>query len=165
MVERSMIYAFFARRGRIAFAAVACGILALLPPALAAPLDKNACAKLAQDMQYMKLLNVDKLMEKGPAWAVSHLSPVDLNLVRQYIDLDEQMRFRCSAPESLVHLKNLDEVDEENSQAGQTADGEAKKAQAGDGAERAPSTPEKHKTAKTPAAKKSPPPPGAPSAQ
>ncbi len=151
------IFAFCARPGRIAFGAVACGFLALLPPALAAPLDKNACAKLAQDMQNMKLLDVDKLMESGPAWAASHLSPADLTLVRQYIDLDEQMKFRCSAPGSLVHLKHLDDEDEENSQGGQTAEGGAKKGQAGDGAEHAASAPEKHKAAKAPAKKSQPP--------
>ncbi len=80
----------------------------------AAPLDKATCAKLTQDMQNMKALDVDKLMEKGPSWAVSHLSPGDLNLVRQYIDLDEQMKFRCSAPGSLVHLKHLEDEDDES---------------------------------------------------
>lgn len=157
-MEGSMrIFAFLASRGRIAFGAAACGLLALLPPALAAPLDKNACAKLAQDMQNMKLLDVGKLMENGPTWAVSHLSPADLSLVRQYIDLDEQMKFRCSAPGSLVHLKHLDEEEEENSQGGQTAEGGAKKGQAGDGVETAPSTPQKHKAAKTPVRKIQPP--------
>lgn len=82
--------------------------------ARATPLDKNTCAKIAQDIQNMKALDVDKLMEKGPAWAVDNLSPGDLGLVRQYIDLDEQMKFRCSAPSSLVHLKQLEEEDEEN---------------------------------------------------
>ena len=135
-------------------AAASVGVLALLQPALAAPLDKNACAKLAQDVQNMKMLDVDKLMEKGPAWAASHLSPAELSLVRQYIDLDEQMKFRCSAPGSLVHLKNLDEVDEENNQASQS-EGEAKKAQAGDGVEGVPSQ-EKHKAAKSPAKKSQP---------
>jgi hypothetical protein len=89
------------------------GFLVPVSSAYAAPLDKNSCAKLAQDVQNMKLLEVDKLMEKGPAWAASHLSSPDLNLIRQYIDLDEQMRFRCSAPSSLVHLKHLDDEDEE----------------------------------------------------
>jgi hypothetical protein len=82
--------------------------------ASAAPLDKAACGKLAQDLLNMKALDVDKLMERGPAWAVAHLSPADLALVRQYIDLDEQMKFRCSAPSSLVHLKHLEDEDEDN---------------------------------------------------
>ena len=77
-------------------------------------MDKNTCAKLAQEIQNLKALDVDKLMENGPAWAAGHLSPGDLGLVRQYIDLDEQMRFRCSAPGSLVHLKHLEDEDEDN---------------------------------------------------
>jgi hypothetical protein len=179
LVKGSMRNIWRTRLGGIAFAGAALGLIALLPSALAAPLDKDACAKLAQDIQNMKLLDVDKLMERGPTWAASHLSPAELSLVRQYIDLDEQMKFRCSAPGSLVHLKNLDEVDEENTQASQASESEEKKAQAGDDAEhtpanqrkserhrarvtgddagRAPASPEKHKATKTPAKKSQPP--------
>ena len=55
----------------------------------------------------------------------------DLNLVRLYIELDEQLKFRCSAPSSLVHLKHLDDEDEENGAAKQadSADGEAEEDQ------------------------------------
>jgi hypothetical protein len=139
---------------RIAYAAFAPIILALALPAAAAPLDKAACAKLAQDLQNMKALEVDKLMEKGPSWAVSHLSPGDLGLIRQYIDLDEQMKFRCSAPGSLVHLKHLDEEDDEGSQkpSAESAESGAKKQQSGDDEEDAPEPPQNRKAAKTPAA-------------
>src|SRR5208282_4849858 len=117
------------------------------------------CAKLALDMQNMKALEIDKLMKNGPAWATSHLSAADLSLVREYIDLDEQLKFRCSAPSSLVHLKHLDEEDEESAQGkpAESPDGEVKKDQAGDGQEEGPPpAAEKHKAAKAPA-KKSPP--------
>jgi hypothetical protein len=99
-------------------------LLASIAPAnaLAAPLDKNGCAKLAQEFQNLKALDVDKLMENGPSWAVSHLSPTDLDLIRQYIDLDEQMKFRCAAPSSLVHLKNLEPEDEDSSSEAASAD-------------------------------------------
>jgi hypothetical protein len=142
-------------RGRLVFAA-ALSVLALLPlKTIAAPLDKAACAKLTVDMQNMKALEIDKLMEKGPAWAASHLTAADLSLIRQYIDLDEQMRFRCAAPGSLVHLKHIEEDDEEaarnNAQAG--ADADAKKDQSGDGEQEAPATPDKREAAKTPKAK------------
>ena len=79
----------------------------------ASPLDKAACAKIALDLQNLRALDVDKLMANGPAWAADHLSAADLAVVRQYIDLDEQMKFRCTAPGSLVHLKRLDDDDEE----------------------------------------------------
>lgn len=117
---------------------------AFLPvSALAAPLDKNACAKLAQDLQNLKALDVDKLMERGPAWAAGHLSPGDLALVRQYIDLDEQMKFRCDAPGSLVHLKHLEDEDEDNG-AKPADDASSAKGRS----ESAPSKPPKPKAAK-----------------
>ncbi len=94
--------------------ALAAAIFLAEDAAAAAQLDKNACAKLAQDLQNMKALDVDKLMENGPAWAAAHLSTADLGLVRQYIDLDEQMKFRCAAPSSLVHLKHLEDEDEDS---------------------------------------------------
>jgi hypothetical protein len=99
----------------LAFCALVSSALLHLPAlAWAAPLDKTSCAKLAQDLQNLKALEVDKLMENGPSWAVAHLSSGDLGLIRQYIDLDEQMKFRCSAPSSLVHLKHLEDEDEDN---------------------------------------------------
>lgn len=147
----------------LALGAAICTLVALLAPAASAPLDKDACAKLALDMQNMKMLEVDKLMENGPAWAASHLSSDDLNLVRLYIELDEQLKFRCSAPSSLVHLKHLDDEDEENGAAKQagSADREAKKttsdAQEEDAPKPKPAPAAKQKAAKAPA-KKSPPP-------
>lgn len=151
----------FAKPGQLALGAAVCGLFALPAPSVAAPLDKDSCAKLTQDMQNMKMLEVDKLMEKGPSWAVSHLTSADLSLVRQYIDLGEQLKFRCSAPSSLVRLKHLDD-DEDDGQAKQAgaADGEAKKAQTGDGQEEeAPAAkpkPEKQKAAKAPVKKAAP---------
>lgn len=114
----------FHRPAHVAVRVFALGVTAVLAnPAGAAPLDKNACAKLAQELQNLKALDVDKLMENGPSWAVAHLSPGDLGLVRQYIDLDEQMKFRCSAPSSLVHLKHLEDEDEDAGAAKPAADG------------------------------------------
>ena len=125
---------------------------AFLPvSALAAPLDKNACAKLAQDLQNLKALDVDKLMERGPAWAAGHLSAGDLALVRQYIDLDEQMKFRCDAPGSLVHLKHLEDEDEDNgAKPADDASGQKERS------ESAPSKPPKPKAAKVPEKAKRP---------
>jgi hypothetical protein len=140
-----------AGRGGLAFAA-GFAVLPFLPlRTIAAPLDKAACAKLAMDMQNMKALEIDKLMEKGPAWAASHLPAADLSLIRQYIDLDEQMRFRCAAPGSLVHLKHIEEDDEEaaRNNAEAAAEADAKKDQSGDGEQQAaPAATEKRKAAK-----------------
>ena len=148
----------------LASATVAFVLLALPAPAASTPLDKDACAKLALDMQNMKMLEVDKLMENGPAWAASNLSERDLSLVRPYIELDEQLKFRCSAPSSLVHLKHLDDEDEENGAAKQADPLTAKPrrtkpATAQEEEAPAPKPAAKQKAAKAPA-KKSPPRPG-----
>ncbi len=126
---------------------------AFLPvSASAAPLDRNACARLAQEIQNLKALDVDRLMERGPAWAAGHLSTGDLALVRQYIDLDEQMKFRCDAPRSLVHLKHLEDEDEDNGAKAAAADASGAK----DRGESAPSKTSKPKAAKAPEKAKRP---------
>jgi hypothetical protein len=150
-------FALLLRAGRGGFAfAAAFAVLPFLPlRTIAAPLDKATCAKLAVDMENMKALEIDKLMEKGPAWAASHLPAAELSLIRQYIDLDEQMRFRCAAPGSLVHLKHLEEDDEEagRNSTQDSAESGVKKDQSGDSEQAAPAAAEKRKAAKAPKAK------------
>jgi hypothetical protein len=134
-----------------AFALVLSAPALLSVGAAASPLDKNSCAKLAQELQNLKALDVDRLMANGPAWAAGHLSSGDLGLVRQYIDLDEQMKFRCSAPSSLVHLKHLEDEDEDNgAKPAENASG------AKDRSEGAPLKPPKPKAAKAPEKAKRP---------
>lgn len=97
-----------------------------LVPAFSAPLDKDACANLSQEMQNLKALDVDKLMEKGPEWAISNLSQNDLSLIRRYINLDEQIKFRCLPPGSLVRLHAPDEDEGEDATEAAENDGAAK---------------------------------------
>src|SRR5258708_35868619 len=66
------------------FCAAALSVVAIpLMEGHATPLDKNACARVAQDMQNLKALDVDKLMGNGSAWGVSHVSPVNSGLSRE----------------------------------------------------------------------------------
>ncbi|MBI4724923.1 MAG: hypothetical protein HY765_08085, partial [Rhodomicrobium sp.] len=136
--------------GQFASLGLAFGLTFLPLAAIAAPLGKDACAKLAQDLQDMKALDVERLMENGPSWAVSHLSPADLNLVRRYIDLGEQVKFRCTAPGTLVRLKH---IEEEEGEGGPKSPAEVKdkgpgKAQAGNSQASAPSPAPKPKPVK-----------------
>ena len=140
----------FSAPARLLCCAAAFGFLALAPlPAPAAPLDKATCAKLTSDMLNLKALEVDRLMDNGPAWAAAHLSPADLSLIRQYIDLDEQLKFRCSAPSSLVHLKHLDEEDE-GGQAAADGAAETKKTQNGGEDDDAPAPKKRPRAARAP---------------
>lgn len=108
----SKSFSFFAPFCRTSI--LVCAMLAAAP-AFPAPLDKDACTNLSQEMQNLKALDVDKLMEKGPEWAISNLSQTDLNLVRRYIDVDEQIKFRCLPPSSLVHLRAPEGDEDEDS--------------------------------------------------
>ncbi len=93
--------------------------LSMVRPGSASPLDKEACDGLTQALQNLKALDVAKLMENGPAWAVTHLSPTDLDLIRRYIHTDEQMRFRCTPASALVQLKHLDEAEDDGAHTAQ----------------------------------------------
>ena len=63
--------------------------------AFAAPLDKGACEQLQAERATLVGLRIDQVFARGPDWAKANLTPPDLDLVKRYIDLDEQLKFRC----------------------------------------------------------------------
>jgi hypothetical protein len=63
--------------------------------ARAEPLDKEACTKLQVEKQTLVVLGVDKEFGKGADWAKANLPPAELNLVKRYLVIDEQLKFRC----------------------------------------------------------------------
>jgi hypothetical protein len=64
---------------------------------LAEPLDKDACAKLATERQSLANMGVEQNMAKGPQWASTNLPASGLDLIKRYITVDEQIKFRCRA--------------------------------------------------------------------
>ena len=70
---------------------------ALLPSAgaIAAPLDKEACANL--EIQKRKLMTPDvrAALERGPDWVKAHLDSVKIEQVREFLLVEEQVAFRC----------------------------------------------------------------------
>jgi hypothetical protein len=77
--------------GRATLAALAAA--ALCSPAAAAPLDKEACDKLKAEHATMGI--VKDHIAKGPEWGKSHLSKDQLKDVERYIQMEEQIAFRC----------------------------------------------------------------------
>ncbi len=98
-------------KGPMARAAGLFALLALLgaESARAIPLDKETCANLALEKQGLQSLKVEDMMAKGPDWASLNLSQGDLNLIRRYIEVDEQIKFRCTPAKMLVKLRGLEE--------------------------------------------------------
>jgi hypothetical protein len=78
-------------------------VLVALVPARATPLDKDTCLKLKTEQEQLENAGVERDMEKGPAWAKANLAPEKLTQVKRFIELEEQILFRCRA-KSLVTL-------------------------------------------------------------
>lgn len=103
------------------FLALVLSLLAARTTVSAGPLDKAQCDALSAETKGLLALNIDKYLDKGPEWALSHLSADDLNHVRRFIEVDEQYKFRCLPPAALVKLEQLEE-DEASGPVPVTAD-------------------------------------------
>jgi hypothetical protein len=83
------------RRRTLEFLAVLGAGMAMASGLSAEPLDKEACERLQSEKQTLVVLGVDKEFSKGPEWAKANLAQSELNLLKRYIDLEEQLKFRC----------------------------------------------------------------------
>ena len=92
--------------------------------ALAAPLDAEACGKLVQQRDALEARGVRQLVTSGPPQARGQLTPDQISHVRQLMDLDGQLRFRCPLDKPVAALKE----DPPEEQVDGTSDGVAAKA-------------------------------------
>jgi hypothetical protein len=65
--------------------------------ASAAPLDEESCQRLRTEKEALTVLGIDKYFEHGAAWVKSNLTSADHNLVKRYVNVFEQLKFRCRA--------------------------------------------------------------------
>ena len=63
--------------------------------AAAAQLDKAACEVLKTEQATLVTAGTKTDMDKGPEWAKANLAPDRLQQVARYIELEEQLSFRC----------------------------------------------------------------------
>ena len=78
-------------------------LAAALAQARAAPLDAESCAKLMNEHGQLEQAGVEADMAKGPEWAKANLLPEKLERIRRFIEIEEQLLFRCRQ-KSLVSL-------------------------------------------------------------
>lgn len=86
--------------GRLVYASVLTICIAIssgLHPASAAPLDEDSCKRLRMEKEALTVLGIDKYFEQGAAWVKSNLTSADHNLVKRYVNVFEQLKFRCRA--------------------------------------------------------------------
>lgn len=60
------------------------------------PLDKEACERLRTEQKALSVLGVDKFFDHGAEWVKANLTAADHNLVERYVNVFEQLKFRCS---------------------------------------------------------------------
>ena len=63
--------------------------------AVAEPLAKEACAKLEVDRQKLNTPKMQAALEQGPDWVKNHLNEADIEKVREFLLVEEQLKFRC----------------------------------------------------------------------
>lgn len=74
---------------------VAAALLAAACPAAAEPLAKDACDGLKAEQDALAAAGIKDDLARGPAWGRTNLKPDRLVQVARYIDLEEQLLFRC----------------------------------------------------------------------
>jgi len=97
---------------------IAAIVLSAPGAASANPLDEQACQRLKTERQALTVLGIDKHIEKGAAWAKERLTVADLNLVKRYLDVFEQIKFRCEKIVALVEPEEKDDDDDDSAAAG-----------------------------------------------
>lgn len=63
--------------------------------ATAAALDEAVCKDLDARQKQLELQGIKDDLAKGPEWAKATLTPARLDAVKQYIEIKEQVAFRC----------------------------------------------------------------------
>jgi len=63
--------------------------------AVAEPLDRASCASLANERKKLFTPSMQAALDRGPDWVKDHLNDEELNQVRQFLDVEAQIAFRC----------------------------------------------------------------------
>ena len=73
-----------------------CGATMLVSAAcLAEPLDKESCANLQSQRKQLLNRDMQAALDQGPDWVNNHLSEPEIDRVRKFLAVEEQIEFRC----------------------------------------------------------------------
>ena len=101
-------------RWRYGFAILTVAALTVMPrTVLANPLSDEQCDRLETERKALLVLGIDRYFEKGAEWAKANLTVADFNLVQRYLDVYEQLTFRCQEQIDIVAADEQDDDDEE----------------------------------------------------
>lgn len=63
--------------------------------AVAEPLDKQSCANLQNQRKQLFNADMQAALDQGPDWVKKHLTDEAIERVRRFLDVEEQIQFRC----------------------------------------------------------------------
>jgi hypothetical protein len=63
--------------------------------AFAEPLDQTACQTLQAERKQLLTPKMQAALEQGPDWVKDHLNDMDIEKVREFLLVEEQIMFRC----------------------------------------------------------------------
>jgi hypothetical protein len=62
---------------------------------LAEPLDKEACLKLQGERKRLLTREMQAALDHGPDWVKDHLDTGEIEKVREFLDVEAMIEFRC----------------------------------------------------------------------
>jgi len=65
------------------------------PGALAEPLDRESCAGLQSERKQLFNADMQAALDQGPDWVKKHLTDEAIERVRRFLDVEQQIQFRC----------------------------------------------------------------------
>jgi hypothetical protein len=63
--------------------------------AFAEPLDKDACDNLQLEQKKLLTPAMQAALERGPDWVKDHLNDQEIERVRNFLEVEETIKFRC----------------------------------------------------------------------
>ncbi len=99
------------------------GLVLAMTTAAANPLDEDACKRLQTERQALTVLGMDRYFAKGADWAKAHLTVADLDQLKRYLDVYEQLKFRCEKIVAAIEPEEKDEDDDDDTSANAASGG------------------------------------------
>jgi hypothetical protein len=61
----------------------------------AEPLDKQSCSSLQTERKQLLTRDMQAALDQGPDWVKTHLNEAEIDQVRRFLNIEEQIEFRC----------------------------------------------------------------------
>lgn len=69
--------------------------------ALAKPLDKEACLNLEVARKRLLTREMQRALDHGPDWVKNHLNTGEIEKVREFLEIEEMLEFRCDGQDAV----------------------------------------------------------------